>query len=119
MAKSCNVIFINTLYKPPSGSFSYPRNYNNNRYEIGIWYNCRDIFNKKLFAKKIDEHLKTLNDDYATERTAALKDVQVKILPSEIFFKWFEQKNKLGGQNKFPRVLKGKQLQEWTDFISK
>ena len=49
MAKSCNVIFINTLYKPPSGSFSYPRNYNNNRYEIGIWYNCRDIFNKKLF----------------------------------------------------------------------
>lgn len=77
-----------------------------------------DKIDEKNFANKIDEYLKVLNDDYATERTAALKDVLVKILPTEIFYKWFEQKNKLGGQNKFPRVMKGKQLEEWLQFIS-
>ena len=32
---------------------------------------------------------------------------------------FLKSKGKLGGQHKFPRVLKGKMLEEWKLFISK
>jgi len=32
--------------------------------------------------------------------------------------KFMEQKGKLGGQHKFPRVLKGKMLEDWNKFLS-
>lgn len=56
----------------------------------------------------IDETLKELNDDYAVERKSALKDVVVEILPENVFIAFMESKGKMGGQHKFPRVLKGK-----------
>lgn len=67
---------------------------------------------------KIDEHLKILNDDYRTERTSALKEVYVKVLPTEVFYKWLKHQGKEGGQNKFPRVLKKKKAKLWRDFIA-
>ena len=71
-----------------------------------------------IWLKKIiDEKLKKLNDDYAVERGAALKDIHVKVLPELIFTKFLELRGKIGGQHKFPRVLKGKILQEWQDFL--
>ncbi len=67
--------------------------------------------------EKIDAHLKTLNDDYAVERKHALKEVLVTVLPNQAFIDFLASKNKLGGQSKFPRVLKGKQLNEWLAFV--
>jgi hypothetical protein len=67
---------------------------------------------------RIDHHLKVLNDDYAVERSAALRDVIVDILPISKFYDWMESKGKVGGQNKFPRVMKNAQLDEWIKFIS-
>ncbi|HOZ86548.1 MAG TPA: GH3 auxin-responsive promoter, partial [Bacteroidia bacterium] len=55
--------------------------------------------------------------DYAVERTHALKEVLVTILPNEAFIDFLASKNKLGGQSKFPRVLKGKNLNEWQAFL--
>lgn len=69
------------------------------------------------FKIKLDDHLKKLNDDYAVERIAALKEVFVDILPVKTFYNWMEEKGKVGGQNKFPRVLKKKQLEEWIEFL--
>jgi hypothetical protein len=43
-----------------------------------------------------------LNDDYRVERSAALKDVEVTVLPTEVFYQWMRKKGKEGGQNKFP-----------------
>jgi hypothetical protein len=71
----------------------------------------------KALKEKIDEHLKILNDDYRVERIAALKDVQVEVLPPSVFYEWMEQKGKMGAQNKFPRVLKNKHLAEWEEFL--
>ncbi|HJW16217.1 MAG TPA: GH3 auxin-responsive promoter family protein, partial [Flavisolibacter sp.] len=68
--------------------------------------------------KKIDEHLSQLNDDYAVERTSALKQVFIEILPEQAFLKFMETKGKLGSQHKFPRVLKGKIWQEWNEFLN-
>ncbi len=69
------------------------------------------------FKEVLDKHLKLLNDDYAVERTHALKEVLVTILPNEAFIDFLASKNKLGGQSKFPRVLKGKNLNEWQAFL--
>jgi hypothetical protein len=67
----------------------------------------------------IDETLKELNDDYAVERKSALKDVVVEILPENVFMAFMESKGKMGGQHKFPRVLKGNALDEWVGFLAK
>jgi len=69
--------------------------------------------------ERLDEHLKQLNDDYATERKHALKEVLVRVLPNEAFIDFLASKNKLGGQSKFPRVMKGKHLNDWVAFLEK
>ena len=66
----------------------------------------------------LDAQLKLLNDDYRVERKHALKHFEVNVFPTDLFYKWMEQQGKLGGQNKFPRVLKGEQLKCWLDFVS-
>jgi len=77
-----------------------------------------DQVDSTKLKERIDHHLKVLNDDYAVERSAALRDVIVDVLPLKKFYDWMESKGKVGGQNKFPRVMKNAQLEEWIKFIS-
>lgn len=77
-----------------------------------------DAVDANKLKERIDHHLKVLNDDYAVERSAALRDVIVDVLPLNKFYDWMESKGKVGGQNKFPRVMKNAQLEEWIKFIS-
>ncbi len=83
------------------------------------WYVATDdkVDTEKL-RSRIDEHLRLLNDDYATERDSALKDVFLDVLPEEKFMKFMELKGKLGSQHKFPRVMKGKMLGDWEKFLA-
>lgn len=82
------------------------------------WYVAtNDKVDPEQLRKRIDENLRILNDDYATERDSALKDVFLEILPEETFMKFMELKGKLGSQHKFPRVMKGKMLEEWEGFL--
>jgi hypothetical protein len=84
------------------------------------WYiACDDSIEADLLITRIDEHLCKLNDDYATERGSALKKIFIQVLPEAAFMKFMEQKGKLGSQHKFPRVLKGKVLEEWNEFLKK
>lgn len=84
------------------------------------WYvACDQPINEALLANKIDEKLMTLNDDYAVERKSALKNIQVSVLKESAFMHFLESKGKIGGQHKFPRVLRGAMLNEWKLFISK
>ncbi len=66
---------------------------------------------------RIDVHLKALNDDYATERAHALSAVFLTVLPAQRFYDWMAARGKMGGQNKFPRVLKKDQIREWQAFV--
>jgi hypothetical protein len=68
--------------------------------------------------QRLDFHLKEINDDYRVERTSALKDVYVKVLPDDAFIDFMATKGKLGSAHKFPRVLKGDLLKDWEAFIS-
>jgi hypothetical protein len=76
-----------------------------------------DVVDPTVLKEKLDEHLKILNDDYAVERSAALKEVLIDVLPVKTFYDWMESKGKVGGQNKFPRVMKKTQLDEWKSFL--
>jgi hypothetical protein len=67
----------------------------------------------------IDETLCEINDDYAVERTSALKEVFVELLPNDTFYDYMKSIGKDGAMNKFPRVLKNGKLKEWEDFLEK
>lgn len=82
------------------------------------WYlACNQKVDLELLKNKLDQALKTLNDDYAVERQSALKDIFITILPENTFMNFMESKGKVGGQHKFPRVLKGEMLIDWKKFI--
>ncbi|HUM97078.1 MAG TPA: GH3 auxin-responsive promoter family protein [Chitinophagaceae bacterium] len=82
------------------------------------WYIATDDYvDAEKIRKKIDENLRVLNDDYATERDSALKEIFLEVLPEEKFLKFMALKGKLGSQHKFPRVMKGKMLEDWNRFL--
>jgi hypothetical protein len=83
------------------------------------WYiGCDDkMVNTQEVIKSIDETLVRINDDYAVERTSALKNVFIEVLPSSVFIDFLHETGKFGAMNKFPRVLKNKQLNQWVDFL--
>ena len=82
------------------------------------WYiGTNDTVDENDLRNCIDSKLKELNDDYEVERRHALKDVFVSVMPEKIFLDFMESKGKVGGQHKFPRVLKGKMLDEWNKFL--
>lgn len=68
--------------------------------------------------ERIDACLNELNDDYAVERKHALKNIQLDVLPTEVFYDWLRSQGKEGGQTKFPRVLKKEKLESWLSFVS-
>jgi len=76
-----------------------------------------EAFDKKKIAQLLDEKLCSINADYQTERQSVLRDIRVQVLPLDLFYKWHRQQGKMGGQNKFPRVLKGKRLDAWLSFL--
>ena len=84
------------------------------------WYVAtNDHVDEKKLALMIDNKIKQLNDDYEVERKHALKNVFVTVLSEKFFMDFMKSKGKVGGQHKFPRVLKGKMLEDWNKFLSK
>lgn len=78
---------------------------------------CDEKINEEEASNLIDTFLCELNDDYAVERSSALKKIAVHILPEKIFMNFLASKGKIGAMSKFPRVMKGKQLEEWLQFL--
>jgi len=82
------------------------------------WYVGTDEpVDKNILKKTLDEALIELNDDYAVERKSALKELIVDVLPEKTFLEFMDKQGKMGGQHKFPRVLKGTKLDEWKMFL--
>jgi hypothetical protein len=82
------------------------------------WYvGTDDQVDSELLLQKIDSTLNELNDDYAVERKHALKDIGITVLPNAAFYGWMESKGKMGGQHKFPRVLKGNMITDWQEYL--
>ena len=83
------------------------------------WYIGCDNDNVEASAIRelLDKTLCELNDDYEVERTSALKEVFVEVLTNSVFYEYLRSKGKEGAMNKFPRVVKGKQLEEWEQWL--
>jgi hypothetical protein len=76
-----------------------------------------DKVDPEQLMTKIDNFLKDLNDDYITERKHALKRVNCTVISPSFFYDWMRIQGKEGGQNKFPRVLKGDKMNNWLAFL--
>lgn len=84
------------------------------------WYLGADkILSDNIVSKVLDEELMQINDDYAAVRKYTLKAPTVNIILNDFFLRYLAEKGKVGGQNKFPRVLKGAQLEEWKSFLQR
>ncbi len=83
------------------------------------WYLACDnpSASPQAIGQFIDDELKILNDDYAIERQHALKHLYIELLPTHTFYSWMQKNGKIGGQTKFPKVLKGEQLNDWQNFL--
>ncbi|MFV0541915.1 MAG: GH3 auxin-responsive promoter family protein [Aestuariibaculum sp.] len=58
------------------------------------------------FNKQLDNALKSLNSDYEAKRynNITLNQPKINIARKNLFYDWLKQNNKLGGQNKIPRL---------------
>jgi hypothetical protein len=83
------------------------------------WYiGATEQVDAAIVKEAIDRHLKHLNDDYRVERIAAIKEVFVEVMPDQLFYDWMKKHGKVGGQHKFPRVLKGDMFKDWEAFLA-
>lgn len=83
------------------------------------WYiGTDDPADATVLRDRLDARLMQLNDDYAVERRHALREITVTVLPAATFYDWMKARGKLGGQHKFPRVLKKGLINDWEEFLS-
>jgi hypothetical protein len=66
------------------------------------------------FTDLLDEALKSVNSDYEAKRFKDLNLIKpvVRSVPTGTFYKWLKEKNKLGGQNKVPRLSNSREYIE-------
>ncbi len=66
------------------------------------------------YEKLLDENLQHENSNYKQKRVnnLALSSLELIALPEGTFYKWLSLKNKLGGQNKVPRLVNGRNMME-------
>ena len=62
--------------------------------------------NISKFCEDLDSNLQELNSDYKSKRfkDITMKSLEIIIAKEKLFFDWLRLKNKLGGQNKIPRL---------------
>ena len=74
--------------------------------------------NIQEFTEIMDTELKKSNTDYEAKRKGdmALKFPTLKVVPCGTFYNWMKSRNKLGGQNKVPRLSNNR---EYVDAILK
>ena len=81
------------------------------------WYiGCEPYQSPEVIQGILDQKLRELNDDYATERDTVL-GMKVEVVSPHLFYGWYESMGKIGGQNKIPRVMKKEQFAKWEDFV--
>ena len=84
------------------------------------WYiGTDDPVDFSVLKETLDEKLKILNDDYRVERASALNNIIVEVVPASVFYNWMQINNKVGAQNKFPRVMKNTAFEKWEAFVKK
>ena len=60
----------------------------------------------KAFTKRLDENIQAVNSDYEAKRynSMTLNELVLNVAQPDLFHLWLSKKDKLGGQNKIPRL---------------
>jgi hypothetical protein len=60
----------------------------------------------------LDRNLKNVNSDYEAKRykDITLSVPKITIAKKDLFYNWMASKNKLGGQNKVPRLSNSREI---------
>ena len=60
----------------------------------------------KAFTKRLDENIQGINSDYEAKRynSMTLNELVLNVAKPDLFHLWLSKKDKLGGQNKIPRL---------------
>jgi len=60
----------------------------------------------KAFTKRLDENIQTINSDYEAKRYNSMtwNELVLNVAQPDLFHLWLSKKDKLGGQNKIPRL---------------
>jgi hypothetical protein len=108
ITKACeatNAIINNFTAAPIYLSSDKNGSYNRGGHEWVIEFEKRPD-NLTAFTQILDETLRQVNADYDAKRyqDIALVAPLVHVAPKGTFFEWLKRKNKLGGQNKVPRL---------------
>jgi hypothetical protein len=86
-----------------------------------IELNSGDKFEASTFLVALDEKLQSVNSDYAAKRSfnLLLQAPIIHFVPKGTFDLWYKKKNKLGGQNKIPRLSNDRKiLEEILEFVN-
>ena len=67
--------------------------------------------------KALEEKPEDINNPQYQVIKSALKEIFVTVLKENSFMEFMQAQGKVGGQHKFPRVLKGKMLEDWQQFL--
>ena len=64
------------------------------------------------FKKDLDMNLQELNTDYKAKRfkNITMDELKITVAKKNIFYDWLKQNNKLGGQNKVPRLSNDRKI---------
>ena len=64
------------------------------------------------FCEDLDKYLQELNSDYKSKRfkNITMKRLEIVVAKEKLFFEWLKFKNKLGGQNKIPRLCNDRMI---------
>ena len=70
--------------------------------------------NISKFCEDLDKNLQKSNSDYKSKRfkNITMKRLEIIVAKQKLFFEWLKFNNKLGGQNKIPRLCNDRVLIE-------
>ncbi len=76
--------------------------------------------NLELFTKTLDDTLKSLNSDYEAKRykNMTLEMPEIIVARKNLFYDWLEQKGKLGGQHKIPRLCNTREYMDQLEVFN-
>jgi hypothetical protein len=93
-----------------------PIYFNNNENAAHEWLIEFEIptLNIERFTDNFDNALKSLNSDYEAKRykNMVLHEPVIRVMPTGTFYNWLKKNNKLGGQNKVPRLSNDRKVVE-------
>jgi hypothetical protein len=67
-----------------------------------------------LFAQALDLNIQNINSDYEAKRynNMTLNPLVLHVAKTNLFYDWLKSKDKLGGQNKVPRLSNSREFLE-------